>query len=103
MDIDNETDGHGGTDMDLEQSLLQQFSCLGTTDKEELVKQLQKLIGSQLNETTASFFLDMNNWLVFKHFTSVYDLIHYNALGTCKQRFVHTSISMHHINFHQWH
>lgn len=67
MDIDNEScDGHNGSEMDLEQSLLQQFSCLGTTDKEELVKQLQKLIGSQLNETTASFFLDMNNWLARK-------------------------------------
>lgn len=65
MDIDNEScDGHGASETDIEQSLLQQFSCLGTTDKEELVRQLQKLIGSQLNETTASFFLDMNNWLV---------------------------------------
>lgn len=64
MDVDNELpDGHGG-EVDLEQSLLQQFSCLGTTDKEELVRQLQKFLGSQLNESTASFFLDMNNWLV---------------------------------------
>lgn len=65
MDIDNETsDGHGGNEMDLEQSLLQQFSCLGTTDKDDLVRQLQKFIGNSLNETTASFFLDMNNWYV---------------------------------------
>ncbi|XP_034184793.1 protein ILRUN [Osmia lignaria lignaria] len=50
-------------DNDLDQHLLHQFSCLGTTDKEDLVKQLQRLLpGSQLNETTATFFLDMNNW-----------------------------------------
>ncbi|XP_020288242.1 uncharacterized protein C6orf106 homolog [Pseudomyrmex gracilis] len=48
---------------DLDQHLLHQFSCLGTTDKDDLVKQLQKLLaGSHLNEATAEFFLDMNNW-----------------------------------------
>lgn len=48
---------------DLDQHLLHQFSCLGTTDKDDLVKQLQKLLAdSHLNETTAAFFLDMNNW-----------------------------------------
>ncbi|XP_033217192.1 protein ILRUN [Belonocnema kinseyi] len=53
MDVDN----------DLDQNLLQQFSCMGTTDKDDLVKQLQRLLaGNQLNETTATFFLDMNNW-----------------------------------------
>lgn len=64
MDVDENVEGRGGagSETDIEQSLLQQFSCLGTTDKEDLVRQLQKLIGSQLNENTASFFLDMNNW-----------------------------------------
>lgn len=74
MDVDNELpDGPGG-DVDLEQSLLQQFSCLGTTDKEELVKQLQKLLGSQLNESTASFFLDMNNWNLQAAICSYFDI-----------------------------
>jgi len=49
-------------DDSLEQSLLQQFSCLGTTDKDELIKELQKLAGDKINASTASFFLDMNNW-----------------------------------------
>lgn len=54
MDVDNDFD---------DQNLLQQFSCMGTTDKDDLVKQLQRLLaGSQLNEATATFFLDMNNW-----------------------------------------
>lgn len=46
----------------VDQCLLQQFSCLGTTDKDELIKQLQKLAGDNINASTASFFLDMNNW-----------------------------------------
>lgn len=55
MDIDN----------DIDQTLLQKFSCMGTTDKEELIKQFQILVGKNHNESTATFFLDMNNWLVY--------------------------------------
>lgn len=62
MDIDKETEAPGSNNIDIEQSLLQQFSCMGTTDKDELVQQLQKLLGSHLNHSTATFFLDMNNW-----------------------------------------
>ncbi|XP_044258652.1 protein ILRUN [Tribolium madens] len=63
MDIDNgPSEGSGNGTMEIEQSLLQQFSCMGTTDKDELVQQLQKLLGSSLNYSTAAFFLDMNNW-----------------------------------------
>jgi len=54
MDVDN----------DIDQTFLQQFSCLGTTDRDELVKQLQILVGNNLNEAAAAFFLDMNNWCV---------------------------------------
>lgn len=61
MDVDN-IDTSGNSNPDIEQSLLQQFSCMGTTDRDELVKQLQKLLGPQLNYSTATFFLDMNNW-----------------------------------------
>nr|CAG4641173.1 EOG090X0CQ9 [Eulimnadia texana] len=45
-----------------DQNLLQQFSCMGTTDHDVLILQLRKLIGEDVNEATASFFLDMNNW-----------------------------------------
>ncbi|XP_076630544.1 protein ILRUN [Colletes latitarsis] len=61
-------------DNDLDQHLLRQFSCLGTTDKDDLVKQLQKLLaGSQLNEATATFFLDMNNWNLQAAICSYFD------------------------------
>lgn len=52
MDVDN----------DIDQNLLQQFSCMGTTDHEVLISQLQKLVGNQLNAAGCAFFLDMNNW-----------------------------------------
>ncbi|CAH0558885.1 unnamed protein product [Brassicogethes aeneus] len=60
MDTDNGSDGpyNGGID----QALLQQFSCMGTSDKEELINELQKLLCGKINHSTASFFLDMNNW-----------------------------------------
>lgn len=70
MDVDNGAgpDGTVSGNLDIEQSFLQQFSCMGTTDKDELVQQLQKLLGSQLNYSTAVFFLDMNNWYLLCHF-----------------------------------
>lgn len=63
MDMDNAESGINSA-MDAEQSLLQQFSCMGTTDKEDLIQQLQKLLGSpsHLSNSKAAFFLDMNNW-----------------------------------------
>lgn len=64
MDID-ENSGQGPPPSqggDIDTSFLQQFSCLGTTDHDELIVQLQKVLGNQLNYTTARFFLDMNNW-----------------------------------------
>ncbi|XP_013185713.1 protein ILRUN [Amyelois transitella] len=47
---------------EIDQNLLLQFSCMNTTDREELVSQMQRLLGPSLNSNTASFFLDMTNW-----------------------------------------
>lgn len=52
MDVDNDL---------VDQNLLQQFSCMGTTDKDDLIKQLQCIVGN-INEPMATFFLEMNNW-----------------------------------------
>lgn len=53
MDVDNELEG----------KLLQQFSSMGTTDKEVLISEFQKLLEpNQLNPAGCAFFLDMNNW-----------------------------------------
>lgn len=63
MDVDNDL---------VDQTLLQQFSCLGTTDKEELINQLQQLAGDNITTATAAFFLDMNNWQVKYTFIAHY-------------------------------
>lgn len=47
---------------DIDQSLLLQFSCMNTTDRDELISQMQRLLGPSINSNTASFFLDMSNW-----------------------------------------
>ncbi|XP_030751774.1 protein ILRUN [Sitophilus oryzae] len=83
MDVDNgSSDGGVGGSLDIEQSLLQQFSCMGTTDKDELVSQLQKLLGSpsHLNNSTAAFFLDMNNWNLQAAICSYLDIESPNTL-----------------------
>lgn len=66
MDMDNGPNDPtpvNTTGLDME-TLLQQFNCMGTTDKDELIQQLQKLLGSHMNYNTAEFFLDMNNWYI---------------------------------------
>lgn len=87
MDVDNATSEGpvpGSGNIDIEQSFLQQFSCMGTTDKEELVQQLQKLLGSQLNYSTAVFFLDMNNWNLQAAVCSYLDFESPNPLPSMK-------------------
>ncbi|EEB11508.1 chromosome 6 open reading frame 106, isoform A, putative [Pediculus humanus corporis] len=64
MDVDNEID----------QTLLHQFSCMGTTDKDDLVKQLQAIVGHQINSNTAAFFLEMNNWNLQAAVGSYFDI-----------------------------
>ena len=54
VDIDNDLDG----------KLLQQFSSMGTQDRDVLISEFQKLLNNDLNPSCCSFFLDMNNWYV---------------------------------------
>ncbi|XP_052212015.1 protein ILRUN-like isoform X2 [Dreissena polymorpha] len=63
MDVDNELEG----------ILLQQFSSLGTTDKEVLIAKFQELLGDQLNPPECAFYLDMNNWNLQAAICSYYD------------------------------
>ncbi|KAK3102798.1 hypothetical protein FSP39_013980 [Pinctada imbricata] len=64
MDVDNDIDGQ----------LLQQFSSMGTTDKDVLISEFQKLLGpDKLNPAGCAFFLDMNNWNLQAAICSYYD------------------------------
>lgn len=49
-------------DFDIDSLLLQKFSCLGTTDHDDLIKQFQIIMNNQINSETARFFLEMSNW-----------------------------------------
>ena len=51
-----------GSELDIDSLLLQQFSCMGTTDHDDLIKQFQSLMNNQMNEDSARFFLEMSNW-----------------------------------------
>ncbi|KAL8178935.1 UNVERIFIED_CONTAM: hypothetical protein K2H54_057922 [Gekko kuhli] len=50
-----------GMDVDLDAELMQKFSCLGTTDKDVLIGEFQRLLGFQLSPAGCAFFLDMTN------------------------------------------
>ncbi|XP_013398445.1 uncharacterized protein C6orf106 homolog [Lingula anatina] len=60
-------------DSDLEANFVQQFSCLGTTDKEVLISEFQRVLDNQLNPQGCAFFLDMNNWNLQAAICSYYD------------------------------
>ena len=47
--------------MDVDNDLLLQFTCLGTTDRDDLIKQFKELT-EQVEDEKAEFFLEMNNW-----------------------------------------
>lgn len=49
-------------DYDIDSQLLQQFSCMGTTDHEDLISQFQSLMNNQMNRESARFYLEMSNW-----------------------------------------
>ena len=48
---------------DLESSLLQQFSCMSTSNKDDLIQEFQRLLApNQLNVEGCTFFLELSNW-----------------------------------------
>ncbi|KAI8440445.1 hypothetical protein MSG28_001745 [Choristoneura fumiferana] len=61
MDIDGSSMPNPQNVGEIDQNLLLQFSCMNTTDREELIGQMQRLLGPSLTHNTASFFLDMSN------------------------------------------
>lgn len=66
---------HGPSDSnDLESQLLQQFSCMSTSSKDDLIKEFQRLLApNQLNNDESAFFLDMNNWNLQQAICSYFD------------------------------
>ncbi|XP_064107016.1 protein ILRUN-like [Macrobrachium nipponense] len=67
-------------DEDLDAGLLRQFNCLGTTDKEVLIKELQTLVGAHLNDINAKFYLEMTDWNLQAAVCAYFDLQVFNKL-----------------------
>ena len=66
--------------------VLAQFGCMQTQDKEELVNQMLRLVGTNINYTTARFYLEMNQWNVQAAVCSYFDLEHSSSAhlpGNC--------------------
>ncbi|KAJ6220152.1 hypothetical protein RDWZM_005964 [Blomia tropicalis] len=86
MDVDfgdvqaggNSGDGGGGGD-DITSELLQKFSCMNTTDREVLIQQFKVLLGEKCSETSAEFWLDMNNWNLQAAVCSYFDYENQNS------------------------
>ncbi|XP_077151654.1 protein ILRUN isoform X3 [Ranitomeya variabilis] len=72
-----------GMDVDLDQELMQKFSCLGTTDKDVLISEFQRLLGFQLNPAGCAFFLDMTNWNLQAAIGAYYDFESPNVSIPC--------------------
>lgn len=60
-------------DCELDSDLLTKFSCLGTTDRDVLINELQRLLDFQLNPSGCAFFLDMTNWNLQAAIGAYYD------------------------------
>nr|CAH8855242.1 unnamed protein product [Trichobilharzia regenti] len=47
---------------DIDAKLLEQFSALGTTDRDELIQQLKSVVGNDLTDESCRFFLELADW-----------------------------------------
>jgi len=54
--------------------VVSQMGCLQTQDREELVNQMLRLVGTSINYNTAMFYLEMNQWNVQAAVCSYFDL-----------------------------
>ncbi|XP_057686358.1 protein ILRUN-like isoform X1 [Corythoichthys intestinalis] len=72
-----------GMDLDVDQELTQKFSCMGTTDKDILISEFQRLLGFQLNPAGCAFFLDMTNWNLQAAIGAYYDFESPNVNAPC--------------------
>lgn len=47
---------------EIDAQLLEQFRCLGTNDRDELVKEFNRIVGNGVPSSICQFFLDLANW-----------------------------------------
>jgi len=61
-------------DQELDTGLLEQFSCMQTLDHDDLISQMMRLVGTNINISSAKFYLEMNQWNVQGAVCSYFDL-----------------------------
>ncbi|RWS30247.1 hypothetical protein B4U80_00683, partial [Leptotrombidium deliense] len=82
MDIEGENGGK--QTMDIGAELLQRFQCLGTQDKDVLIREFQRFLPpNQLSSEGCAFFLDMNNWYFIVSFDSLYSCPRFAYPNAC--------------------
>jgi len=59
---------------EVESGLLEQFSSMQTKDRDDLVKQMVRLVGHNINSAAARFYLEMNQWNVQSAIGAYFDL-----------------------------
>jgi len=64
---------------ELDTGLLEQFGCMQTLDHDDLIGQMMRLVGANINISTAKFYLEMNQWNVQSAVCSYFDLETGNA------------------------
>ena len=53
---------------------MSQFGCMQTHDQDDLVNQMLRLVGANMNMSAARFYLEMNQWNVQAAVCSYFDL-----------------------------
>ena len=54
--------------------VVSQFGCMQTHDQDDLVNQMLRLVGANMNISAARFYLEMNQWNVQAAVCSYFDL-----------------------------
>uniref|UniRef100_A0A183SYW8 VASt domain-containing protein n=1 Tax=Schistocephalus solidus TaxID=70667 RepID=A0A183SYW8_SCHSO len=65
--------------------LLEQFSSLGTDDRDDLIKAFQRVVGHEVTTECSRFFLELANWNLQKGIGAYFDYSFEAAPGTSVQ------------------
>ncbi|CAH8572861.1 unnamed protein product [Schistosoma curassoni] len=80
---------------DIDAKLLEQFSALGTTDKDELINQLKAVVGNELSNESCRFFLELADWNLQRAIGAYFDFsFEGSAPVSCASNYPLTSVSV---------
>ncbi|KAL7062385.1 hypothetical protein AAHC03_0562 [Spirometra sp. Aus1] len=73
------------SNLDIDAQLLEQFSSLGTDDRDDLIKAFQRVVGHEVTVECSRFFLELANWNLQKGIGAYFDYSFEAAPGTSIQ------------------